>query len=252
METTNKGQSATAVVILAGGLGTRLRLITGDTPKPLVNILGRPFIEYLIDHLRSMGFEDFFVAAHYRVDLVRRVLQRYRERTGARIEVIEEPVASGTFGAVRFAESVIPIQFSTLLVLNGDSLVDADYRDLVMALPGRDGVIAGVEVPDCGRFGSIRVDANGRIRAFAEKTGLGAGTVNAGVYAFRRAAVSFVDLPPPSSMERDFMPRAVQSLHLGLVDLGPAPFIDIGTPESYEAASRFPLIVRLRGESVGL
>ncbi|MBM4232224.1 MAG: hypothetical protein FJ184_16110, partial [Gammaproteobacteria bacterium] len=70
MGITDADQAHLAVIILAGGLGTRLKSVTGDTPKPLVPILGRPFIEYLLDHLRSMGFENLFVTASYRFDLM--------------------------------------------------------------------------------------------------------------------------------------------------------------------------------------
>jgi D-glycero-alpha-D-manno-heptose 1-phosphate guanylyltransferase len=235
-----------AVVVLAGGLGTRLRSVTGDTPKPLVKILGRPFLDYLLDHLRQMGFSNFFVTASYRSDLLRIAVKQYSEKLDISIDVIDEKVAAGTFGAVSQAEQVIPGEFHTFLVINGDSLVDADYGQVVQALAGRDGVIGGVEVADCGRFGQIEADSDGRVCRFAEKVGGGAGTINTGIYALRRSAIRGVELDTPASMEMDFLPKAVGMLNIGLHSLGQASFIDIGTPESFAAAREFPLIKRLQ------
>lgn len=252
MGTTDADQAHTAVIILAGGLGTRLKSVTGDTPKPLVPILGRPFIEYLLDHLRSMGFENLFVTASYRFDLMAAAIAEYRARTGSAVVVLEEPVAAGTFGAVLQAEPQIPPGFDTFLILNGDSLINTDYRAVLSALAGRDGVVAGVRVADCGRFGTLRVDEAGQLRAFAEKASSGPGTINAGVYAFRRSAICGARLPLPASMELDFMPVAVRTLNIGLADFGAADFIDIGTPTSYKAAEQFALINRLRTDPAPL
>jgi D-glycero-alpha-D-manno-heptose 1-phosphate guanylyltransferase len=252
MGTTDADLDRTAVIILAGGLGTRLKSVTGDTPKPLVPILGRPFLEYLLDHLRSMGLAHLFVTASYRFDLMHKAIAQYRARTGSTVVVLEEPVAAGTFGAVLQAEPQVPRQFGTFLILNGDSLINADYRLALSALDDRDGVVAGVRVADCDRFGALRVDAAGRLRAFAEKASSGPGTINAGVYAFRRSAILGIPVSLPASMEFDFMPVAVSSLNVGFADLGSADFIDIGTPASYEAAEQFDLIKRLRTDPVRL
>ena len=252
MGTTDADLDRTAVIILAGGLGTRLKSVTGDTPKPLVPILGRPFIEYLLDHLRSMGFEHLFVTASYRFDLMDAAIAQYRARTGSAVVVLEEPVAAGTFGAVLQAEPHVPRQLGAFLILNGDSLINADYRLVLSALTHRDGVVSGVQVADCGRFGALRVDATGRLRAFAEKAASGPGTINAGVYAFRRSAILKIPLSTPASMEFDFMPAAVNALNLGMADLGSADFIDIGTPASYKAAEQFELIIRLRTDPARL
>ena len=246
MEISNSEMSRCAVIILAGGLGTRLRAVTGGTPKPLVAISGRPFLEYLLDHLRGMGFEDLFVTASYRRDLIRASVDLYAVRTSSLVRTIDEPTAAGTFGAVIQAERAIPAQFDTFLILNGDSLVDGNYGDVFRGLSGRDISVGGVDVDDCARYGRLTADADGRLRHFAEKSHQGFGTINAGIYALRRSVLNALPVSLPASMELDFMPRAVGALNVGLVRLGAAPFIDIGTPESYASAQQFALFHRLR------
>lgn len=245
MGTTDADLDRTAVIILAGGLGTRLKSVTGDTPKPLVPILGRPFIEYLLDHLRSMGFEHLFVTASYRFDLMDAAIAQYRARAGSAVVVLEEPVAAGTFGAVLRAGRHIPSRFQNLLIVNGDSLVNTSYVTILSSLSCRDGSVAAALVPDRSRFGSLEVDIEGRLRAISEKTKLGPGVINVGIYAFKRPIIEAFSLYNFSSIERDFLPVVISRANIGVSVLDTTDFIDIGTPESFAEAEHFPLIKKI-------
>jgi D-glycero-alpha-D-manno-heptose 1-phosphate guanylyltransferase len=246
MATIESYQEETAVIILAGGLGTRLRSITGDLPKPLVRISGRPFIEYVLDHLKELNFKNIFVTACFGEHLVRAAIMEYSSRIDRSITVISEPNPAGTYGAVLLAEPQVPERFNNFLILNGDSLIDTDFRRLYEKYPSSDAVIGGVLVADCSRFGLIATDLGGRITKLSEKTASGPGVINAGIYLVSRNVLREVPIPIPASIETHFFPHIIPNGKVMLANLGESPFIDVGTPASYTEASSFSLIRKYR------
>jgi NDP-sugar pyrophosphorylase family protein len=217
-------------VILAGGLGTRLRPVIGDLPKPLAPVQGRPFLDYQIEHLAAEGFTHILLCVGYRHDLIRAHLRdgaAYKVQITYSVE--EEPL--GTAGALRHAR---PYLGDTFLALNGDTFFATDLSSLVTAHQASStcSTIALVQVPEAGRFGHVALDANGYVTHFNEKGNSGPGLINAGVYVFSSAIFDCFPAQTPLSLENQIFPGlARQRLLRGQVLQG--YHIDIGTPESY-------------------
>ena len=223
-------------VILVGGKGTRLGELTKATPKPLMPIGDdRVFLDLLIDNIARQGFDEILLLAGYLGD---QVVDRYDARTirGALISVLIEPEPMGTGGALRFAAGHLRDNF---LLTNGDTYFDINYRALEQAFCRGDtlGILALRQVDDCARYGSIDVDADGKIRSFREKSAVTQpmpGLINGGVYLLDRAILDHLPRGP-SSLEQDVFPALASSNRLRGLDF-PGYFIDIGLPETLEQA----------------
>lgn len=223
--------------ILVGGLGTRLRAQVPDRPKALVEIAGRPFLSYQLDQLAAAGVETAVLCTGYRGEQIRAAFgDAYRE---LRLLYSQEPTPRDTAGALRFA---LPLLGSAaVLVMNGDSLCAADL-DACWRRYQAQGVDASMlvtHVLDASRYGRVRLNRQGRIVRFEEKSARqAAGWINAGVYVLSRRLIE--RLPPGRavSLEREVFPRLAREGRLsGSRSRG--RFLDIGTPESYRLAERF-------------
>ena len=224
-------------VILAGGLGTRIRHLLGDRPKPLAVVAGRPFLEWLIRFLAKQGFTDIIVSAGYHAEMVAAFCaQLGLENVNVRCVIEETPL--GTAGG--FLNAIENDRNANWLVCNGDSLVCADLRRFSRILDDApvEGALLALPVEDSSRYGRIRVDDESDLIAFNEKAG-GPGLINAGVYLLRkRAAAQFPDRRP-LSFEMDVFPNLLRSGAKIRVEKVAAPFIDIGTESSLHAAGHF-------------
>lgn len=233
--------AASTVLVLAGGLGSRLRPVVGGLPKVLAPVAGRPFLHYLLDYLRDQGACDILLSTGYGAEQV--AASCHDEASwDVRLRYSRETELLGTGGAIKHAEAAIGSD--PFLVTNGDSLVRADLSRLLAFHAARDAriTIALVEVPDKDRFGAVRLAGDGAITAFDEKGAGGLGLINAGIYVFDRAVLASIPTGRAVSVEREVFPRFVGAGLYGLTV--PGPFIDIGTPESYLTA---PTIVGGQG-----
>ncbi|HEY2461184.1 MAG TPA: nucleotidyltransferase family protein [Candidatus Acidoferrum sp.] len=231
-------------VILCGGLGMRLRDTVPGVPKALAPISGRPFLDFLLAGLAATGVREVVLCTGHGSETIE---AEYGNdgRCGLSIRYSVEREALGTGGALKLAQRWIHSQ--TFLLLNGDSLLDADFEQLLSA-HWTSGAIASValsQVSSPERYGSVTVEANGEIRRFAEKR---AATwsmadqmafkhqlINAGVYALSRNILEMIpDAPPEVSLERDVLPTLIGRGLFGFVSEG--FFIDIGVPEDYQRA----------------
>lgn len=224
-------------VILAGGLGTRLRSVVADRPKVMAEIAGRPFLTFLLDQLLSVAIERVVLCTGYKAELVSSVLgQSYR---GLTLDYSEETEPLGTGGALRLA---LPrLSAETVLVMNGDSYCAADLNRFRATHSAR-GATASLlltEVPDTSRFGRVEYLPDGQVTAFSEKGQVtGRGWINAGIYLLRRELLATVETGRAVSLEREVFPRWITEQRLFADPLG-TRFLDIGTPESYAAAETF-------------
>jgi D-glycero-D-manno-heptose 1,7-bisphosphate phosphatase len=220
-------------VFLVGGLGTRLGRLVDETPKPLLPVGGRPFLDHLIDRAcRAGAAEIVLVAAH----LGARVRDRYHAARpgGVPVRVLTEPAPAGTAGALRFAA---PQLADTFMLANGDSLFDLPLAAF-MAEPTPPPVLARLalrRVADIGRYGAVSLSDGGVITAFAEKGASGPGLANGGVYRIDKRLVARIPRDGACSLERDVFPDLVAERRIeGRVFDG--FFIDIGIPEDLARA----------------
>lgn len=220
-------------VILAGGQGTRLAGVLGDTPKVLAPLGGKPFLDILLVRLGEFGARRVILALGHLADAV----TRHLARTDPPLEIVPviEPEPLGTAGALRLAWQ--QAHSDPVLVMNGDSSVDADLAAFVAAHHGSGAQVSliAAEVDDAGRFGALELSANARVVRFREKSPAAkAGYVNAGVYLFSASFRETLEAMPGPSLEHDvFEKLPPQTIH---AFAGAFDFFDIGTPQSLAAA----------------
>jgi NDP-sugar pyrophosphorylase family protein len=223
-------------VVLAGGMGTRLRSVVSDVPKPMAEIGGRPFLEYLIGQLRRDGFTEVILCSGFMAVEIERHFGS-GEAWGIKIEHSVEGEARGTAGALKLAEPLLA--GDRWLVMNGDSLFDFPLRELAEAHAQDPApvTIALARVADVRRYGGVTCAPDGRITAFEEKPDAPApGLVNGGVYIIERSVLGQIPADRPASLEREVLTQlAGKGLH-GIVFDG--YFVDIGAPEDYLRAER--------------
>jgi D-glycero-alpha-D-manno-heptose 1-phosphate guanylyltransferase len=206
-------------------------------PKPMIPCGGRPFIEWVIRYFASQGVTSFVVSLGHLAEIAEAYFRK-RPKDDLAIATVREPAPLGTGGGVRFAWDSVP--GADVLVANGDSLVVADLAPALelFSQPDIDAVLLGVHQDDASRYGTLRIDAAGRLLAFEEKRP-GAGLINAGVYLLKSQLREAILAGVPLSMEIDVIPRWLADGRQIHVQPCRGPFIDIGTPESLDTAAAF-------------
>ncbi|MDQ6779468.1 MAG: NDP-sugar synthase [Actinomycetota bacterium] len=220
-------------LILAGGEGTRLRPLTSTTPKPVIPLVGRPFIGYMIEWLRGHGVDDVVLSCGFMADGVRAVLGDGAE-LGVRLRYVEEPEPLGTGGALKFAEALLDERF---FMLNGDVLTDMDLTAQLdqHEQTGARATLALIAVEDPSAYGLVRRAGDHSVTEFLEKpsvTELDTNLINAGAYILERTVLD--GMPPAGtnvSIEREVFPALVGQGLYGYESDG--YWLDIGTPERY-------------------
>ena len=219
-------------VILVGGEGTRLRPLTATVPKPVVPLVDRPFIVYMLEWLRRHGVDDVIMSCGFLATSVRNVLGD-GSQLGLRLRFVEEPEPRGTAGALKYAEELLDERF---LMLNGDVLTDIDLTAQIAQheATGAVGTLALVPVDDPTAYGLVPLNEDRSVRGFVEKPAadqIDTNLISAGAYVLER---SVLDLIPPGrsvSIEREVWPRLVGAGLYGFP--ADAYWLDIGTPERY-------------------
>ncbi len=223
------------VIVLCGGAGSRLRTVTGETPKGMANVAGRPFLELLLQQLKRQEFTRVILAVGYQSECI-------RSRFGDNISDLQllystELRALGTAGAIRNAADLV--MSDNVLVMNGDSYTNVDLRDVVSDYceSEADASVVVVSADDRTDCGFVRLDAARKVSSFDEKQpGSAVRYVNAGIYMLSSDLLR--DIPPDHelSLEREVIPgwlKARKNLR-GFIHSGIC--IDIGTPERYRSA----------------
>jgi len=225
------------VIILAGGLGSRLHEVLPDQQKVTAEIKGCPFIEHLIQQFVCAGARRIVLAAGHLSEQVRAVAERPRDDS-IDIEVSIEPEPLGTAGAIVFALN--KIRSKTVLVANGDSYVGLDVA-LLIAFHRRAHAaltLSLISMDDGGRYGTVEIDEGNRVTAFREKLPTkGRVNINAGVYVFEKVLIETFSKVVPLSLETDVLPLLIGQNVCALRQ--DARFIDIGTPASLDEATGF-------------
>lgn len=213
-------------LILVGGRGTRLGSLTKHLPKPMMEIDGRPFVEILIQHVARHKFSEIILLCGY---LSKGIYSAFHGKTlwGARITCLVERDPMGTGGALLQAKNLLKDQF---LLVNGDSFFDFNLLDLNTVPVNKAwlGKMALRPLLETGRYGTVTIKEE-RVTAFSEKSTVGPGLVNGGVYIFKRAVLDYIQ-QLPCSLERDVLPKLAERGQLfGRSYHG--YFIDIGVPQ---------------------
>jgi D-glycero-alpha-D-manno-heptose 1-phosphate guanylyltransferase len=221
-------------VLLVGGIGTRLQPVLPATPKPLAPVGSAPFLQLLVRQLRSQGIHRLVMCTGHLAD---QVVKEFGDghKWDVAIAYSKESSPLGTAGALKFAEWHLT-QASDFLVMNGDSFLELDFRELIRFHREHDGLISMAvrRVPDAARYGTVQLDTHNRVVGFREKMGASLpGIVNGGVYVFKRAILQHIP-DGPASLEKDVFPRLLEHGAYALEQQG--MFIDIGTPEDYARA----------------
>lgn len=222
---------STSCIILAGGLGTRLRSVVPVLPKCLAPIAGRPFLAWQLRSLAERGVTHFVLALGHGADQVLESLTQPWAQ-GLSIQTVIERELLGTGGAARFAMREAGL--SEALIANGDTFLGGSLQSMLapLDLGGAERMrIATVQVPDRARFGGVAQDGANRVTAFLEKGQGGQGAINAGLYRIHRSAFD-AEAQTAFSMEARVMPRLLAQGTLQARKLA-GPFIDIGVPDDY-------------------
>ncbi|WP_312594694.1 sugar phosphate nucleotidyltransferase [Brevundimonas sp.] len=218
--------SAGQAVFLVGGRGSRLGDLTRDTPKPLLPVAGRPFIEHLLDKAVREGFDDLVLLAGYRHQAVEAYAGVWQ---GVPLRLSIEPEPLDTAGAVVNAASLLRDEF---LLVNGDTWFDFDWSSLRLS-DGLSGLVAAREVAPADRYETLDI-RDGRVVAIRPRADLPSGVINGGVYRLRRDV--FTDVHGRASLEKDILPALCADGLLG-AETRIGAFIDIGLPHSLKAAN---------------
>ena len=191
-------------LILAGGYGKRLRPLTDDRPKPLVEVAGRPIIAWQIDWLKDNGIANIVVLAGYHKEKIIEYLGS-GSKLGVSVSYVVEDEPLGTGGAIRNARLTYSSQ-DAFVVVNGDIITNVDVKPLFEALNSNSDAVAAMALVQLkSPYGIVEVDDSGRIKAFKEKPVLGDYWINAGVYVMRPSIVDH--LPEKGDVERTTFPR---------------------------------------------
>jgi mannose-1-phosphate guanylyltransferase len=219
-------------VILVGGEGTRLRPLTSTVPKPVVPLVDRPFISYMLEWLREHGVDDVVMSCGFLATSVRNVLGD-GSGVGVRLRFIEEPDPRGTAGAVKLAAPMLDERF---LMLNGDVLTDIDLTAQIAQheQTGARATLALVPVSDPTAYGVVVLREDRSVSDFVEKPGsdnVGSNLISAGAYVLEREILDLVAPDRNVSIEREVWPLLVGEGLYGFPSEG--YWLDIGTPQRY-------------------
>lgn len=215
-----------------GGQGTRLRPLTSTVPKPVVRLVDRPFIAFMLEWLRAHGIDDVIMSCGFLAEGMRSVLGD-GSQLGIRLRFVEEPEPRGTAGALKLAEPMLDESF---LMLNGDVLTDIDLTAQIAQheATGARATLALVPVPDPSAYGLVILAHDRSVTDFIEKPGsdiAGEKLISAGAYVLQR---DILELVPPDrnvSIEREVWPLLVGNGLYGFPSDG--YWLDIGTPARY-------------------
>ncbi len=222
-------------VILCGGLGTRLRSVSGDQPKPMVEVAGRPFLEYILDYLIEQGIKNAVLAVSYKKEaIIEHFGNKYKNLS---LSYSVESTPLGTGGAVKKSiEQLGSHSEQMVLVINGDTLVEYQLEHMLSILNKYNAslIMSLKALEDTSRYGRVNVSDN-KVTQFEEKKGGLPGLINAGVYLFNTHFRSEFPQRESFSFESDFLEKIVPT-HNVLAAVTDGYFIDIGIPEDFNKA----------------
>ncbi len=222
------------VLLLAGGLGTRLRPLTEDLPKPMALVANRPWLEHLILHLKAQGVQNFVIALKHYPEKIRSYFGNGK-RWGVSIQYAEEESLLGTAGAIKNAEPYLDERF---IVVNADIVHTINLLPLLDFHVGHGGgvTIGLTEVDDPTHYGVVVQDSEGRILRFVEKPRIEeapSNRVNAGIYVMEKSMLRYIPKDREVSIERETFPLLIEKQAGVFGKIVSGYWMDMGTKERY-------------------
>lgn len=222
-------------VILAGGLGTRVRNITEDKiPKVMLPINGKPFLLYILNYLKTQNIKNVVLCVGFKKEIIKDYFRDGR-KYDLNLFYSEEKTPLGTAGALKNAERFI--SSDRFLLLNGDTLFKINLDELLRFHNSKKAKISVAlkYLQNTQRYGRVEINSDNAIIQFIEKGIRKQGIINGGLYIMERDVLSLIE-KFPSSLEKDVLPMLInKGLYGKIFD---EYFIDIGIPEDYERAKR--------------
>ena len=222
-------------IILAGGLGTRLRSVVSQLPKCMAPVAGKPFLHYVIKHLQTQGVEKFIFSIGYLSEAIENFLAKDYSFLDYQLSVEEEPL--GTGGAIYLACKKASTE--NVLAFNGDTLFTADINSLLNFHKKNNAEcsLALKPMQQFDRYGVVQLDENNCISSFKEKKYYNSGLINGGAYVINKDKFLSRSFPEKFSFEKDYLEALVnEKKFYGLEQ--DSYFIDIGIPEDFERAQK--------------
>lgn len=212
-------------IVLAGGLGTRLRSVVQDLPKPMAPINGKPFLAFVLEYLKKQGITEIILSVSYKYELIQEYFKD--EFHGMKIHYNIEKELLGTGGAIKDALKFVK---NEAYVLNGDTFFDINLKKLV--LNGSKICIALKQMQNFDRYGTVNVDEQGIVTSFEEKVFKKQGLINGGVYLLKKDIFNNFSLERKFSFE-EFLQENYKTLKIQ-TQIFDDYFIDIGVPKDYK------------------
>ncbi|EPT6722512.1 D-glycero-D-manno-heptose 1-phosphate guanosyltransferase [Campylobacter coli] len=212
-------------IVLAGGLGTRLRSVVQDLPKPMAPINGKPFLAFVLEYLKKQGITEIILSVSYKYELIQEYFKD--EFHGMKIHYNIEKELLGTGGAIKDALKLVK---NEVYVVNGDTFFDIDLKKLV--LNGSKICIALKQMQNFDRYGTVNVDEQGIVTSFEEKVFKKQGLINGGIYLLKKDIFDEFSLEKKFSFEK-FLQENFELLKIQ-TQIFNDYFIDIGVPQDYK------------------
>ena len=221
-------------IILAGGLGTRLKGVVDDLPKSMAPVNGHPFLKYLLNYLLGQGIHRIILSVGHKKEEIQSYFKDHYKGMMITYAIEEEPL--GTGGGIKNAFKEVEGDFA--FTLNGDSLFRIDFNAMLRlhSASAADLTLALRYLEDTGRYGTVKVNNEKRIMGFLEKDpDSGPGYINGGVYLINKEFLDKGNFPEKFSMEKDCFEKCFEKSRIYSY-ISKGYFLDIGIPEDYQKA----------------
>jgi D-glycero-alpha-D-manno-heptose 1-phosphate guanylyltransferase len=220
-------------IILAGGLGTRLRPVIPDLPKCMAPVAGQPFLKHVIRYVLSQGIEKFIFSLGYKHEIIEEFLNDQFPTLHYQCSIEEEPL--GTGGAIQLACKRTTEK--NAVIINGDTLFKGDIQKTALFHEENHAECTILLKPmkDFDRYGAVKLDDDLTVKKFKGKQFFKTGDINAGIYILNIESFLNKEFPEKFSFETDYLQKFYANKKIyGTIDN--SYFIDIGIPEDYQRA----------------
>jgi D-glycero-alpha-D-manno-heptose 1-phosphate guanylyltransferase len=220
-------------IILAGGLGTRLKSVVADLPKSLAPVAGKPFLEYLLAYAARQGIHRYIFALGYKTELIEEFVRSFLPKEQYVFSIEDQPL--GTGGAIY--KACKQVKSENAFVLNADTFFGVDFLKLYSVHENKKAActLALKPMKTFDRYGAVDLNEDKQITGFSEKKYHQEGLINGGVYLLQVKSFLHQRFPEIFSFEKDYLEK--EYLHKDIFGMiSEAYFIDIGIPEDYNRA----------------